>query len=396
MHLIFVTSLVPDGEPATGYEIANAAIIDGLRRAGVRVTVLGFVWPGKKPANPESTILLGAVDVRNETASTVTKARWVTRAMLLSLTVSSAKLRVISPTRLRDAIASAGPFDAYVLNAVTLPGAFEQVFQDKPRIFVAHNVEHRSAEQSAVAAGSFVQRLLFGREARLLKQFEARLCVGAEFVFTLAEEDSEALGLAGSGRAACLPLVTRPAAPPAQEAAGYDLGLIGTWTWQPNRIGLEWFLREVVPHLPGDLSIRIGGATPADLKQRFPRAEFAGRVPDAAAFAGGARVVPLVSRAGTGVQLKTIETFELGLPSVATSLSVRGIAALPANCTVADEPKRFAEALADKVRRTRAGEVLRLDGSGFHAAQLRALDQALAHGLAALGAMPAQSIQAAA
>jgi hypothetical protein len=193
-----------------------------------------------------------------------------------------------------------------------------------------------------------------------------------------------------------VPLVTRPAAPPAQDAGIYDLGLIGTWTWQPNRIGLEWFLREVVPHLPADISIRVGGATPADLKQRFPRAEFVGRVPDAAGFASGARVVPLVSRAGTGVQLKTIETFELGLPSVSTSLSVRGIAALPANCTVADDPKVFAAALADKVRRARAGEVLTLDGSGFHAAQLRALDKALAHGLAALGAAPAQPSRVAA
>ena len=26
MHLIFVTSLVPDGEPGTGYEIASAAV----------------------------------------------------------------------------------------------------------------------------------------------------------------------------------------------------------------------------------------------------------------------------------------------------------------------------------------------------------------------------------
>ena len=52
MHLVFATSIVPDGAPATGYEIANAAIIDALRRAGIRVTVLGFTWPGKAPADP--------------------------------------------------------------------------------------------------------------------------------------------------------------------------------------------------------------------------------------------------------------------------------------------------------------------------------------------------------
>ncbi len=49
------------------------------------------------------------------------------------------------------------------------------------------------------------------------------------------------------------------------EATKYDLTLIGTWTWHPNRIGLEWFLREVKPLLPKDVSIAIAGNTPADL-----------------------------------------------------------------------------------------------------------------------------------
>ena len=75
MHLVFATSIVPHGAPATGYEIANAAIIDALRRAGVRVTVLGFAWPGKPPADPDSTIVLGEVDVRTDTRLDVAEAR---------------------------------------------------------------------------------------------------------------------------------------------------------------------------------------------------------------------------------------------------------------------------------------------------------------------------------
>ena len=75
MHLVFATSIVPDGAPATGYEIANAAIIDALRRAGVRVTVFGFTWPGKVPADPENTVVLGSVDVRTDSASPLQKTR---------------------------------------------------------------------------------------------------------------------------------------------------------------------------------------------------------------------------------------------------------------------------------------------------------------------------------
>ncbi|MCX8281996.1 glycosyltransferase family 4 protein [Phyllobacterium sp. 0TCS1.6C] len=385
MHVLFVTSLVPDGNPTTGYEIANKAIIDGLVRLGVKVTVLGFIWPGSKPADPAQTIVLGEVDVRNETAGILRKIGWIAKAFATGLTVSSVKLRVVSRRDLRAAMARAEPFDFYMLNGVPLSGTFEDCFNDRPQMFVAHNVEHRSAAENAQAAASRIQKFLFGREARLLAGLERRLCDRAAFVFTLAEEDIAALGLAGSDKAAALPLATGTV-PPRQgpRRIERDIGLIGTWTWQPNRIGLEWFLREVAPHLDPQIRVTVAGATPADLKAAWPKVEFAGRVPDAKQFVLGSAVIPLISRAGTGVQLKTIETFELGLPSVATSLSVRGIAGVPENCAVADDPRTFAAAVNRLVARSRSGENLDCDGTSFHAAQVERLDAQLRLGLARL------------
>ncbi|PYE90338.1 glycosyltransferase family 4 protein [Phyllobacterium leguminum] len=381
MHLLFVTSLVPDGEPMTGYEIANAAIIEGLRKAGARVTVMGFTWPGKRPSDPDNTIVLGEVDVRTDTAGLTQKLLWLRRAVAAGLTVSSVKLRVISEARLCDAIRQVGAFDAYVLNGVALAGAFEHVFSDKPAIFVAHNVEYRSARENSDAATSFVQKALFAREAKLLRGLETRLCAKADFVFTLAEDDGRTFGLPPE-RFAALPLVTRKEITPrAVPSMTHDLGLIGTWTWQPNRIGLEWFLREVRPLIDPTFRIAVAGGTPADLKSAWAGVDFVGKVPDAAAFVEGSGVVPLVSRAGTGVQLKTIETFELGMPSVATSRSVRGIAAVPANCIVADEPAAFAAAVNAMVARARRGDPQRLDGKAFHAGQVQKLDAAIRLGL---------------
>jgi hypothetical protein len=382
MHLLFVTSIVPDGKPTTGYEIANKAIVDGLARAGARVTVLGFVWPGSKPLDPGNTIVLGEVDVRNDTANLSQKLRWLGKAVLSGLTVSSVKLRVITREKFQAAIAAVGPFDAYVLNGVPLAGAFEDCFADKPQIFVAHNVEHRSARENADAATGAVQKYLFSRESRLLSGLEQRLCRAASFVFTLADDDIEALGLAGSGRAAALPLVTG-AAPANKEGRKIerDIGLIGTWTWQPNRIGLEWFLRHVAPKLDKSIRVTVAGSAPAGLKAAWPGVTFAGRVPDATDFVCGCAVIPLVSRAGSGVQLKTIETFELGLPSVATALSVRGIADVPENCVVADDPVDFANAVNAMVARVRAGEDLTQPGDAFRTAQLARFDQQLRFGL---------------
>ncbi|SCD25600.1 hypothetical protein BR141012304_21142 [Brucella inopinata] len=164
----------------------------------------------------------------------------------------------------------------------------------------------------------------------------------------------------------------------------YDLALIGTWTWHPNRIGLEWFLHEVKPLLPQDISIAIAGSTPADLIAAWPGVNFVGKVPDATAFVEAGALIPLISRAGTGVQLKTIETFELGMPSVATSHSVRGISQVPANCTIANNPSDFAAAVIKQLEKIRTGDRQKLDGKIFTRSQIKGMDQAIARGLAAL------------
>ena len=118
MHLVFVTSLVPVGEPRTGYEIANQSIVNALRRNGVKVTSLGFNWAGKGTASSENTVVLGEVDVRSETAGAGDKVNWVAKALASQLTISSAKLRIVSAADIRAALARIGPFDGYVINGL--------------------------------------------------------------------------------------------------------------------------------------------------------------------------------------------------------------------------------------------------------------------------------------
>ncbi|MGU3574469.1 glycosyltransferase family 4 protein, partial [Brucellaceae bacterium C25G] len=149
-------------------------------------------------------------------------------------------------------------------------------------------------------------------------------------------------------------------------------------------IGLEWFFNEVKPLLSQDIKITVAGSTPADLVSAWPDVEFLGRVPDAVAFVESGAVVPLISVAGTGVQLKTIETFELGMPCVATTHSVRGITGIPANCVLTNEPAAFAAALEAQVKRARNGDRGRLDGKSFYQQQLADMDDAIKQGLAVL------------
>ena len=373
MHLLFITSLVPDGEPTTGYEIANQSIVDALRRNGVKVTSLGFNWVGKQSKESDNAIVLGEVDVRSETAGHADKVNWVAKAFSNSLTISSAKLRIVSERQIVAALSKAEPYDGYVINGVTMAGAFQNLFKDKPSLYVAHNVEYVSAEENAITANSTVKRFFFRREAKLLRDLELALTSRAACTFALAEEDRAPLNVSAPDRSVVMPLVIKREAPKKMSTRQiqYDAGLIGTWTWQPNRVGLEWFLREVVPHLPADFSCAVAGHLPTGFGIDRNQIRFLGRVPDAVDFVRSCAVIPLVSQAGTGVQLKTIETFDFGLPSVATTRSLRGITSIPANCINMDDPRRFAQALVASAQSVKNGENLDADGSDFYASQVK-------------------------
>lgn len=373
LHLVFVTSLVAQANPATGYELANSALLEGLQRAGVRTTVVGCAWPGQAVA-PGANASLGEVEVRTEKAGAGLKLKWLLMSLATRLPMSSAKLRVIPEEIVRQAVAEAGDFDGYVLNGVALAGAFADVFTGKPSLFVAHNVEHRSSAENARNAGSLIKRILFARDARLLKTLENELRDQAAGVVAFAAEDLTDLGVHPQA-SVFLPLsIPRSTHLPEITQLTHDLALLGTWTWHPNRIGLEWFLKEVKPRLIEDVRISIAGSTPDDLAVAWPDVKFVGRIERATDFVAASAVIPLISRAGTGVQLKTIETFSLGLPSVATTSSVRGIATIPANCTLADDPADFAAALNEKIRRARAGDRQRLDGRMFADEQRARMD----------------------
>ena len=386
MRLAFLTSLIPVARPDTGFEIANAAILSALREAGHEVIAIGFLRPGEAPAEPEQAIVVAEADIENVVVSAVQKLRWLAAAVRFDLPVACAKLRLAGAGRLVEAVRAHGPFDALVLNSVMLPGAFPELLRLAPCILVEHNIEHVSARQNAEHAANPLWRRLYVREARLLERLERKLWDEARFIWTLAEEDRGALGSAYRDKSGVLPLVSGghdgTRSDDLDETPAFDIGLIGTWTWGPNLIGLEWFLREVCPRLPDDIRIAVAGRMPAEL-QAPPRVTLVGRVPSAEGFLRSCRLIALSSRAGTGVQLKTIEAMQLGLPAVATTLSCRGFTELPANFTLADTAGDFARAVTERVAAIRAGDRQRIDGAAFMVGQRLALADGLARGLAA-------------
>ena len=385
MHLAFVTSLIADGKPTTGFEVANEAIVAGLRSTGCKVTQIGFRLPRQEKTENALTIVLQTLDVENSSASTFQKIKWVAGAIASGLPVGGSKLRTISWPQLEHALNSLGKIDGIIINSVQIPTAFPQLLQYAPYIYVAHNVEHLSASQNAKSASGSFNRSLYQRDARLLEPIERNLCNNARHIFFLSEDDCKYFNQ-GDDRSTVLQLAFPIQSQIAMENSevytiSNDVGLIGTWSWQPNFVGLTWFLDKVVPLLNSDMTISIAGSMPHAVDSEHPGVRFVGRVESAEEFVKNSGVLALVSRSGTGVQLKTIEAFQMGMPCCATVSSVRGIVDLPDNCVVEDDAKKFAKALNNMVKNRKSGKLVRLDGEKFTASQRDALHSGLAVGL---------------
>ena len=380
MKLAFFTSIVPDGNATTGFEIANDAIVAGLRELGHEVVIFGFKLPRHKVSRDEDVVALATRELENSGAGPVRKLFWMMQAMRYGLPFAAAKLADFPASQLATEIERAGPFDGHILNSYQMAAAFPHLC-DVPHIYIAHNLEHRSAAQNAAAVTSAPERWLYQRDERLLKSLESRLTRQASFVWTFSDADIDGHDLAPD-QGCLLPLFV----PNAAEAAAnnepiFDVGLIGTWSWQPNFVGLQWFVEEVAASLPPAMRIAVAGSIPTTSLKAGSNIEFMGRVESANGFLDSVNVVPLISRGGTGVQLKTIEAFQAGRPCVATQSSLRGIDELPANCLLADEPREFAKALTDLVEGAKSGALPTVDGQKFKDRQKAGLIAGLQQGI---------------
>ena len=137
------------------------------------------------------------------------------------------------------------------------------------------------------------------------------------------------------------------------EEASPRIVLAGDWEYAPNRDGLAWFLREVLPHLrrlrpEQDVVVYGRGAErlPAMLGVRV-----LGYAEDARELhrAGDVHAAPV--RFGGGVKRKVVQPLLLGLPVVTTRAGAHGLRPHP-SLRVHEDAKAFAGALATQLERT--------------------------------------------
>ena len=385
MHLVYVTAFLPDNATGAARDLADRTLVDGLRRAGARVTWLGFKRAGAALSGADSSASLGEIATVSEDEPLSRRLRALAGSVTAGMPLESVRLRAAAKPDVEAVLARLQPFDGLVLAGTDLAGAFEPVFTRHPLLFVAREAEHVAAGEAAARNASIAERLILNRDARGLETLQRRLSDKARAVLTFSAEDRAALGLDADGKARILPFVM----PEQPEELGlrfpaFDVGMAGTWSDPVSRVRLEWFLQRVVPKLHKHTMIAVAGPTPGIFQAREKRVFFLGKVDDRAEFLRQCRVVALPERSETGIPVATVEALELGLPAVATEQALRGIETLPDNVTRVEGANGFAKAVEAQALGQRTATVEDCDGAAFRNERLARMDAVLADALQAL------------
>lgn len=359
-RVLYLTTVLPHRRQSGG-EICSMNFIEALQNARCKVDVVGYERedqsaPAPLPAGFSSPRRLVIESAQSPTRS----ALWMTHALLNARPFSVQKYVTREMMDLVRHKLRSSRWDLVIIDHIQAAWLLAALPDDLPVVYVAHNIEHRlyGAYENRVPKGlrGKAKSFAYRREARLVHDLERRTAQRAQAVWTLTDDDAAAFrSLADGG------VPVRSFSVPGQRFAhverlpppSTDIGLLGSWTWDINRVGLDWFLAEVVPQLPVDLNVVVGGKSQYAPGTQIGRVRFVGFVPDAGAFLRECRVVVIPTTIGSGVQIKTIETLSLGVATVATPIAMRGLRDVPSSVRVESDAARMSAAIENLLQAER-------------------------------------------
>jgi len=351
MNALFLTTILPS-KKQIGSEVASQWLIEGLRANNVEVDVVGYVRPDDRnpPASGEIAVQPRYIESRN---AKLYPLLWLLQSLASRTAYTAAKYRSAQYRSVVNILTTWFKYDMVIIDHPQMGWVAQSVVnRSGSLVFVAHNIEHEMYWQLAKARRSLVMNALLRRESKLLKRMEYGLASAASEVWTLTAHD--AAHFEGAVPAAHVREMPIPASSRARLVSGIvkrlDVALIGSWGWTANREALDWFMKEVCPLVPADLTIQIGGKGGEYASNRYPNVEYVGFVPDAVAFLQSAKVIAIPTLSGGGIQIKTLDAIASGSRVVATACAMRGIGDPPDSVAIASDAESFAAQLTRAAR----------------------------------------------
>lgn len=353
MNVLCLTNILPFKQ-RTGGEICSNRLVAQLAQTVEQVIVAGRGEETELRAAPPAIEALPLAAVEKEFAllSTAEKASAMVHAMLTGKALSVSRMSADNVAHKLSRAMAQRPLDAVLIDHLQMFEVLRMSRLEQPAILIAHNVEPDVYRALFATATSRSARFVLAREAAKLAELDAEALKRVRAVGCLTESDATYYRELSARMNLHRPVHVLPsyfdpsssALPEPSARSGLRrIGIIGTWTWESNRLGLEWFLREVLPHLDSQHEVVIAGKgltqTPGTGGVRY-----LGFVDSVDRFYAECDVIAIPSTYGSGVQEKTIEALGRSTPVVATPVAMRGLSSHPPHVRVEASPEAFAKA----------------------------------------------------
>lgn len=223
---------------------------------------------------------------------------------------------------------------------------------DVPIVYRSHNVEHQYMRDQERRERRVLRRLGLIANRVGLKRFEHRVIGEAARVLDISLEDRAFWRGRGMAHVDWLPTavdpeyarrITGPAA-----MGPIDVLYFGNLNTPNNVEAIRWLVCEVLPRIAQpNITVVLSGSRPAPevrrLARRDPRVELIADPEDMAAVVAAASTIVNPMRAGSGVNLKSVEMIFSDASLVSTSVGVRGLPDEGKACfLIADDAGAFA------------------------------------------------------
>lgn len=195
-----------------------------------------------------------------------------------------------------------------------------------------------------------ILKMIFRREALLLKHFEAAVFKKFDHHTIISEQDRDLLNIPAKHDILIIPngVDTDFFSPETDSEPTFQLAFVGNMGYHPNVMAVKYLVNKILPLVnksTPDVKILIAGARPtSEVKNlQSEQIEITGWIEDIRDAYDNARIFVAPIFLGSGQQNKILEAMSMGLPCITTPMVNNAIGA-PVNKAIllADNPKTFA------------------------------------------------------
>lgn len=197
-------------------------------------------------------------------------------------------------------------------------------------IYEEHNIEYKLRLQMAKFSKKIGYHWLIWLIEGLFLYFQERKIIKKfDYIFAISKSDQQFLAKITKKDNVYLQNIFMPYKKNKKknEAISRTLLFVGDLEWLPNRNGLSWFIKKILPKLD-NVKLQIVGKVDHEFKQQYSNAKisFLGYQKEISNFFNQADIFIVPLKIGEGVRLKILDAFARQIPVISSKNAIKGLA----------------------------------------------------------------------